>query len=102
LFRLSVASGLPPNNLYGIDECTRTSTHTYHFARGGSRLSPFLILKRKNDMTKFKCPCKYTYDPEKGDPKQNIPPGTPFEELPDTWRCPRCKRKKEKFVPVEE
>jgi rubredoxin len=30
-------------------------------------------------MTKFKCPCKYTYDPEKGDPKQNIPPGTPFE-----------------------
>ena len=53
-------------------------------------------------MTKFKCPCKYTYDPEKGDPKQNIPPGTPFEELPDTWRCPRCKRKKEKFVQVEE
>lgn len=63
---------------------------------------PVLILKRKNDMTKFKCPCKYTYDPEKGDPKQNIPPGTPFEELPDTWRCPRCKRKKEKFTPVEE
>ena len=57
---------------------------------------------RLTDMTKFKCPCKYTYDPEKGDPKQNIPPGTPFEELPDTWRCPRCKRKKEKFVPVEE
>ena len=22
--------------------------------------------------------------------------------MPDTWRCPRCKRKKEKFVPVEE
>jgi len=56
----------------------------------------------KITMTKFKCPCKYTYDPEKGDPKQNIPPGTPFEDLPDTWRCPRCKRKKEKFVPVEE
>ena len=48
-------------------------------------------------MTKFKCPCKYTYDPEKGDPKQNIPPGTPFEELPDTWHCPRCKRPKSKF-----
>jgi len=56
----------------------------------------------KITMTKFKCPCKYTYDPEKGDPKQNISPGTPFEDLPDTWRCPRCKRKKEKFVPVEE
>ena len=59
-------------------------------------------LKKTTIMTKFKCPCKYTYDPEKGDPKQNIPPGTPFEDLPDTWRCPRCKRKKEKFVPVEE
>ena len=69
---------------------------------GRASALPFLILKRKNEMTKFKCPCKYTYDPEKGDPKQNIPPGTPFEELPDTWRCPRCKRKKEKFVPMEE
>ena len=29
-------------------------------------------------------------------------PGTQFEDLPDTWRCPRCKRKKEIFVPVEE
>ena len=50
----------------------------------------------------MKCPCKYTYDPEKGDPKQGIAPGTQFEDLPDTWCCPRCKRKKEKFVPVEE
>lgn len=53
-------------------------------------------------MSKYKCPCKYTYDPEKGDPKQGIPAGTKFEDLPDTWRCPRCKRKKEKFVAVEE
>jgi len=35
-------------------------------------------------MPKMKCPCKYTYDPEKGDPKQGIPPGTQFEDLPDT------------------
>ena len=59
-------------------------------------------LKHFTIMAKMKCPCKYTYDPEKGDPKQGIPPGTQFEDLPDTWRCPRCKRKKEKFVPVEE
>jgi rubredoxin len=31
------------------------------------------------------------YDPEKGDPKQGIPPGTPFEKLPQTWQCPECK-----------
>ncbi len=35
--------------------------------------------------------CHYIYDPEKGDPTQNIPPGTPFEELADMWRCPECK-----------
>ena len=39
--------------------------------------------------------CGYVYDP-----KQNIPPGTPFEELPDDWRCPRCKQPKEKFNPA--
>ena len=55
-----------------------------------------------NLMAKYKCPCRYTYDPAKGDPTQGVAPGTPFEELPDTWRCPRCKRKKEKFVLVEE
>lgn len=47
---------------------------------------------------RYKCPCGYIYDPEKGDPKHDIAPGTKFEELPDDWRCPRCKRKKEKFA----
>jgi len=34
--------------------------------------------------------CAYIYDPAKGDPKHGIPPGTPFEKLPPTWRCPEC------------
>jgi len=45
--------------------------------------------------------CAYVYDPGKGDPKNGYPPGTPFEELPDTWRCPECrvmKGKKGLFV----
>lgn len=50
---------------------------------------------------RYKCPCGYIYDPAKGDPKHNIAPGTRFEDLPEDWRCPRCKRKKEKFQPVE-
>ena len=54
----------------------------------------------KQEDGKWKCPCGYIYDPEKGDHKQNIPAGTKFEDLPDNWRCPRCKRKKEKFVKV--
>lgn len=36
-------------------------------------------------MIKFKCPCKYTYDPVVGDPMNGIPAGTKFEDLPDTW-----------------
>ena len=44
--------------------------------------------------------CNYVYDPEKGDPEHGIPAGTPFEELPDDWRCPRCKQSKDKFNPA--
>ena len=41
--------------------------------------------------------CGYVYDPEIGDPDNGIPAGTPFEDLPDDWHCPRCKQGKEKF-----
>lgn len=34
--------------------------------------------------------CGYVYDPAEHD-------GTPFEDLPEDWRCPRCKQPKEKF-----
>ncbi|MBR0121166.1 MAG: MBL fold metallo-hydrolase [Clostridia bacterium] len=34
--------------------------------------------------------CGYVYDPAEND-------GVPFEDLPDDWRCPRCKQPKEKF-----
>jgi len=40
-------------------------------------------------MDKYVCtPCGYVYDPEKGDPENNIPPGTPFKELPEEWIRP--------------
>lgn len=41
--------------------------------------------------------CGYVYDPNIGDPENNIPAGTKFEELPENWHCPRCKQGKEKF-----
>ena len=34
--------------------------------------------------------CGYVYDPAEHD-------GTAFEDLPDDWKCPRCKQPKEKF-----
>lgn len=43
--------------------------------------------------------CGYLYDPERGDPDQDAPPGTNFEALPDDWRCPVCGVEPETFVP---
>jgi rubredoxin len=31
----------------------------------------------------------------------DIPPGTPFEDLPDGWCCPMCGVSKESFDPVD-
>jgi rubredoxin/sulfur carrier protein ThiS len=49
-------------------------------------------------MDRYQCRCQYVYDPAVGDPTQGIPPGTPFEELPDTWVCPQCGLPKSYFV----
>ncbi len=44
--------------------------------------------------------CGYVYDPEVGDPSQNIAPGTPFEDLPEDWVCPECGAPKDMFNPM--
>ena len=44
--------------------------------------------------------CGYTYDPQAGDPSMGIPPGTPFEDLPDDYKCPICNAAKEYFKKV--
>ncbi|MFZ5646027.1 MAG: rubredoxin [Bacillota bacterium] len=48
-------------------------------------------------MEKWVCEvCGYIYDPEKG--ADGIPPGTPFEELPEDWECPECFADKSQFT----
>ena len=48
---------------------------------------------------KYECEvCGYVYDPAEGDEGQGIPPGTPFEDLPDEWVCPICAAAKSDFV----
>ncbi|CAL5098544.1 unnamed protein product [Urochloa decumbens] len=34
--------------------------------------------------------CGYRYDQAAGDPSYPVPPGLPFAQLPDDWRCPIC------------
>lgn len=43
--------------------------------------------------------CWHVYDPAEGDDVWQVPPGTPFEALPDDWRCPQCDSPKEKYLP---
>jgi rubredoxin len=41
--------------------------------------------------TKYMCSvCGYVYDQARGEPHRGIKAGTPFEKLPDDYRCPVC------------
>lgn len=44
--------------------------------------------------------CQYVYDPETGDPDNNVPAGTAFADVPDEWVCPICGAGKEVFEPA--
>jgi rubredoxin len=45
--------------------------------------------------------CNYEYDPEIGDPDNDIEAGTAFENLPDDWDCPVCGATKSDFEAAE-
>lgn len=52
-------------------------------------------------LDRYECrACGYVYEPAKGDSKYSIEPGTPFEELPSTWKCPVCGVKKSQFANI--
>lgn len=54
--------------------------------------------EKESSMDPFICTiCGFQYNPEEGDPTAGIPPGTPFEDLPDDYRCPICNAGKEYF-----
>ena len=49
-------------------------------------------------MDKYVCTvCGWVYDPEAGDPANDIAAGTAFENLPDDFLCPICGVGKEQF-----
>jgi flavin reductase (DIM6/NTAB) family NADH-FMN oxidoreductase RutF/rubredoxin len=52
-------------------------------------------------LKKYRCQvCNYVYDPENGDEKAGIAPGTGFEDLPRKWTCPICGVTKEIFQEI--
>jgi len=49
-------------------------------------------------MKKYICSiCDYVYDPEEGDPENDVEAGTKFEDIPEDWICPICGAGKEEF-----
>jgi rubredoxin len=53
-------------------------------------------------MKKWRCLiCDYVYDEAKGVPDEGIPPGTRWEDVPETWSCPDCGAAKYDFNMVE-
>ena len=41
--------------------------------------------------------CGYVYDEDEGCPEKDIPAGTKFADLPDSFECPLCGVAKENF-----
>ncbi len=80
----------------------------YHQVKRGTtpKTAPSYVKKEKeakSTMAKYECTvCGYIYDPEVGDPDGSIPPGTPFEKIPDDWVCPVCGVDKSEFEKVKE
>ena len=49
-------------------------------------------------MAKFKCNvCGYVYNPIEGDPGNDVPKDTPFEDVPVDWKCPICGAAQQRF-----
>ncbi len=71
----------------------RAATYTAPIAE-----SPLKI--KDSESQEYQCDvCGWVYNPAVGDPENGIPPGTPFEELPDDWTCPLCGASKSQFSP---
>ncbi|WP_428944972.1 anaerobic nitric oxide reductase flavorubredoxin [Pantoea sp. FN060301] len=45
--------------------------------------------------------CQWVYDPAKGEPGQEVEPGTPWEAVPEDFLCPECGLGKAVFEPLE-
>ncbi|MPR02407.1 rubredoxin [Pseudomonas sp. MAFF 212408] len=53
-------------------------------------------------MKTYMCaPCGFMYVEELGIPEDGIPAGTPWEEVPEDWRCPDCGVTKADFMAIE-
>jgi rubredoxin len=45
--------------------------------------------------------CGFIYDEAEGLPAEDIPAGTRWEDVPDSWICPECSATKADFEMIE-
>lgn len=51
-----------------------------------------------SDYKMYKCTmCGYIYREERGESRYDIAPGTKFEDLPESFKCPTCNQPKMAF-----
>jgi rubredoxin len=56
----------------------------------------------KISMKSYMCViCGFVYEEEKGRPEEGIAPGTPWDDVPENWKCPECGATKSDFEMVE-
>lgn len=62
---------------------------------------PEVSKKETTGKTTYRCNvCGYIYSEADGDPANGIAPGTPFSEIPESWKCPLCGTGKEDFEKI--
>ena len=45
--------------------------------------------------------CGFVYDEAQGLPAEGLAPGTRWEDIPATWKCPECGANKDEFEMIE-
>mmetsp|Transcript_21235 Transcript_21235/g.36496 ORF Transcript_21235/g.36496 Transcript_21235/m.36496 type:complete len:198 (-) Transcript_21235:348-941(-) len=54
------------------------------------------------DEGRFECRvCEYVYEPTKGEMLAGVPPGTKWEDVPESFQCPSCKSDKSAFKSIK-
>jgi rubredoxin/flavin reductase (DIM6/NTAB) family NADH-FMN oxidoreductase RutF len=82
---------------YHLDKCGTTPDTAPTFIQNEGKDNKCV------DLPKYRCTvCNYVYNPAKGDVDGGIPPGTAFDDIPDSWVCPICGVGKSQFVKVDE
>ncbi len=73
-----------------------------HFARSGvaAQAKPAVPQTARNvpGTRVWQCMlCAFVYDEARGMPEEGIAPGTPWEDVPESWYCPDCSASKSDF-----